>query len=95
MDVLHRQDFQDFAELCYKEFGDRVKHWITINEPWNFSNSGYNLGAQAPGRCSKWVGNCTEGNSGTEPYITAHNQLLSHSAAVKVYKEKYQVRAHA
>ncbi|XP_075086896.1 LOW QUALITY PROTEIN: beta-glucosidase 12 [Nicotiana tabacum] len=31
-------DFVDFAELCFKEFGDRVKHWITMNEPYNFEN---------------------------------------------------------
>ncbi|KAL5720900.1 beta-glucosidase [Ranunculus cassubicifolius] len=83
-------DFQDYTELCYKEFGDRVKHWIVLNEPMTLSNDGYNMGTHAPGRCSKTIGNCTAGDSGTEPYITAHNLLLSHAAAVKIYKEKYQ-----
>ncbi|KAL5699589.1 beta-glucosidase [Ranunculus cassubicifolius] len=85
-------DFHDYAELCFKEFGDRVKHWITLNEPWSFSRGGYNSGNYAPGRCSKFVGNCSAGNSATEPYIVSHNQLLAHAAAVKVYKEKYQVK---
>ncbi|KAI5390742.1 hypothetical protein KIW84_075874 [Lathyrus oleraceus] len=30
-------DFQDYAELCFKEFGDRVNHWITLNEPHSYS----------------------------------------------------------
>lgn len=89
--MVYRQDFQDYVELCYREFGDRVKHWITLNEPWSFSNHAYDIGDFAPGRCSKLVGNCTAGNSGTEPYIATHNQLLAHAAAVKIYKEKYQV----
>ncbi|KAG4386804.1 hypothetical protein GLYMA_11G129432v4 [Glycine max] len=46
----------------------------------------------APGRCSAWVNpNCTGGDSGTEPYIFTHNQLLAHASAVCVYKTKYQV----
>ncbi|KAM7508125.1 hypothetical protein LguiA_018578 [Lonicera macranthoides] len=43
-------DFCDYAELCFWEFGDRVKHWITLNEPWSYSFAGYALGAFAPGR---------------------------------------------
>ncbi|XP_027341441.1 beta-glucosidase 12-like [Abrus precatorius] len=85
-------DFQDYAELCFKEFGDRVKHWITLNEPWSFSNSGYATGSLAPGRCSKWLNpNCTGGDSGKEPYLVTHHQLLAHAGAVKVYREKYKV----
>ncbi|XP_057751346.1 beta-glucosidase 12-like [Arachis stenosperma] len=31
------KDFEDYSELCFKEFGDRVKYWITLNEPWTYS----------------------------------------------------------
>ncbi|KAA8549578.1 hypothetical protein F0562_001404 [Nyssa sinensis] len=52
---------------------------------------GYATGALAPGRCSAWMNpNCTGGDSGREPYMVTHNQLLAHAAAVKLYKEKYQ-----
>ncbi|WJX66916.1 Beta-glucosidase 12 [Trifolium repens] len=84
-------DFRDYAELCFKLFGDRVKHWITLNEPWSFAKHAYAEGIFAPGRCSPWLNlNCTGGDSATEPYIVAHNQLLAHALAVNVYKTKYQ-----
>ncbi|KEH30278.1 putative beta-glucosidase [Medicago truncatula] len=84
-------DFRDYAELCFKEFGDRVKHWITLNEPWSVSMNAYAYGKFAPGRCSDWLNlNCTGGDSGTEPYLAAHYQLLAHAAAVKLYRTKYQ-----
>ncbi|KAG5253572.1 beta-glucosidase [Salix suchowensis] len=41
-------DFRDFVDLCFKSFGDRVKKWITLNEPWMFSVQGYDLGTMAP-----------------------------------------------
>ncbi|OWM73471.1 hypothetical protein CDL15_Pgr026570 [Punica granatum] len=84
-------DFRDYAGVCFKEFGDRVKHWITLNEPFSYSSGGYAQGMLAPGRCSEWqLLNCTGGNSATEPYLVAHYELLAHAAAVKLYKEKYQ-----
>lgn len=24
--------FKDYADFCFGQFGDRVKHWITVNE---------------------------------------------------------------
>jgi len=88
----YRKDFQDYAELCFKEFGDRVKNWITLNEPLTYSQQGYTVGIMAPGRCSSWLNtSCNGGDSGTEPYLVTHHQLLAHAAAVNVYKTKYEV----
>ncbi|CAI0416334.1 unnamed protein product [Linum tenue] len=87
------EDFEDYAEVCFREFGDRVKHWITFNEPWTFSSGGYAGGPLriAPFRCSHWqLDDSTGGDSGTEPYVTAHHQLLAHAAAVNLYRLKYQ-----
>ncbi|XP_058006870.1 beta-glucosidase 15-like isoform X2 [Hevea brasiliensis] len=85
------KDFRDYAELCFNKFGDRVKHWITLNEPLIYASGGYASGLIAPGRCSNSSSsNCTEGDSSTEPYIAGHYQLLAHAAAVKVYREKFQ-----
>ncbi|KAK9129032.1 hypothetical protein Syun_017829 [Stephania yunnanensis] len=84
-------DFQDYAELCFKEFGDRVKSWITFNEPWSLCIRGYTTGEHAPGRCSPWLkNNCSAGDSAREPYMVAHHQLLAHAAAVKLYRQKYK-----
>ncbi|XP_059669626.1 beta-glucosidase 12-like [Cornus florida] len=83
-------DFRDFADVCFWKFGDRVKNWITLNEPWSFSSTGYGHGTYAPGRCSPWQ-NCTRsGDSSTEPYLVSHHQLLAHLAAVELYRKNYQ-----
>ncbi|XP_049368805.1 furcatin hydrolase-like [Solanum verrucosum] len=84
-------DYVDFVEICFKNFGDRVKLWATMNEPWIFTSTGYDSGSLAPGRCSAWKNNnCTIGNSGTEPYIAGHNILLAHAAASNLYRKKYK-----
>lgn len=84
------QDFADYAEVCFREFGDRVKHWITLNEPLLYSTQGYGSGSSPPMRCSKSVANCNAGDSSTEPYVVTHHLILSHAAAVKVYRQKFQ-----
>lgn len=42
--------FSDYAEVCAKHFGDRVKNWLVLNEPMVFTGAGYFLGIHAPGR---------------------------------------------
>ncbi|CAI0378580.1 unnamed protein product [Linum tenue] len=84
-------DFRDFADVCFKEYGDRVKHWITLNEPLTYCREGYASGGMAPGRCTTTNEfKCDRGDSATEPYIAGHNQLLAHAAAVALYRQKYQ-----
>ncbi|KAF4373585.1 hypothetical protein F8388_025279 [Cannabis sativa] len=82
----------DSPQALQEKFGDRVKNWVTINEPLIVAQMGYDLGVAAPGRCSFpfLAGPCTEGNSTTEPYIVTHNMLLAHATAVKLYRRKFQ-----
>ena len=44
------QWFSYFVECCIKNFGDRVKHWMVLNEPMVFTGAGYFLGVHAPGK---------------------------------------------
>jgi beta-glucosidase len=85
--------FDNYADFAFGTFGDRVKHWITLNEPWTYAIQGYSVGGVfAPGRCTnstKCEMNGGGGNSSTEPYIVAHNLILSHAKAVQTYKTKY------
>ncbi|RYZ93815.1 MAG: glycosyl hydrolase family protein, partial [Sphingobacteriaceae bacterium] len=42
--------FTEYAELCAKSFGDRVKDWMVMNEPSVFTGAGYFFGIHAPGK---------------------------------------------
>lgn len=87
-----REDYTAYADVCFKSFGDRVKHWVTVNEPNIEPIGGYDMGSLPPRRCSYPFGaDCAEGNSSTEPYIAAHHLLLAHASAVSLYREKYKV----
>ncbi|KAE8733189.1 putative inactive beta-glucosidase 14 [Hibiscus syriacus] len=85
-----QEDFAYFADICFKSFGDRVKYWVTFNEPDFQVKFGYRMGTFPPSRCSRPFGNCTSGDSEKEPFIAAHNIILPHMAAVHIYITKYQ-----
>ncbi|GAB4826618.1 hypothetical protein Ancab_033513 [Ancistrocladus abbreviatus] len=87
---IWREDFRYYADICFKFFGDRVKYWVTFNEPNILVSYGYRTGEYPPGRCSGLFGNCTKGDSEKEPFIAAHNIILAHAVAVDIYRTKYQ-----
>ncbi|MBQ0105623.1 MAG: family 1 glycosylhydrolase [Armatimonadetes bacterium] len=69
--------FKHYCEVVVKKLGDRVKNWMTINEPCNSTIQAYGTGACAPG---KKLENKKIANS-------IHNILMCHGTAVKVIKE--------
>jgi beta-glucosidase len=42
--------FAEYAQLVGEALGDRVEHWMTLNEPWCSAFLGYASGVHAPGR---------------------------------------------
>jgi beta-glucosidase len=42
--------FAEYAQIVGEALGDRVEHWITLNEPWCSAFLGYASGVHAPGR---------------------------------------------
>ena len=51
LDKKFVKDFAEYAKVCYELFGDRVKNWITFNEPYILTVRGSDVGVMAPGRC--------------------------------------------
>lgn len=70
--------FAEYAEICFEEFGGKVKNWITINEPWVVAMLGYGQGVFAPGRISN-----------SEPYLAAHELIRAHALAVERFRKKF------
>ena len=67
--------FVGYAEAVASRLGDRVKHWVTHNEPWVASWLGYGWGVHAPGRTSD-----------EDAVAAAHHLLLSHGWALPVLR---------
>ncbi|XP_031279789.1 beta-glucosidase 11-like [Pistacia vera] len=89
------KDFTAYADVCFRNFGDRVSYWTTVNEANVFVLGGYDIGFLPPARCSFPFGvNCSRGNSSSEPYIVAHHILLAHAAAARLYNKKYKEKQH-
>ncbi|XP_063395428.1 myrosinase 1-like isoform X1 [Cydia fagiglandana] len=70
--------FVDYARVLFQTFGDRVKTWLTFNEPLTFCHDGYG-GWDAPGGHA----------SGLEDYLCAHTVLRAHGMVYRMYKEEF------
>jgi beta-glucosidase len=67
--------FVEYADVVSRHLGDRVKNWITHNEPWCISILSHQIGEHAPG----WQ------DTGAA-LRAAHHVLLSHGWAVPVIR---------
>ncbi|MEM6287699.1 MAG: GH1 family beta-glucosidase [Bacteroidota bacterium] len=61
--------FADYATVVHDRLGDRVRRWITINEPWVVMDGGHVRGGLAPGHRVL-----------AEGPIAAHHLLLAHAS---------------
>lgn len=68
-------DFVDYADVVTRHLGDRIKHWITHNEPWCTAFLGHHEGCHAPG--IQHFGAALQ---------VCHHLLLSHGRAVPVIR---------
>jgi beta-glucosidase len=68
--------FGDYAALVASRLGDRVKHWITFNEPAVVTGLGLQDGVHAPGLKVPF----------TECLQAAHHLLLGHGRAVQALR---------
>lgn len=73
------QYFVDYAGFCFEKFGDRVKRFLTINEPWIHTIVGYDLGLHPPGL-----------NEPESVYLVIHNMLKAHALAYRLYENKFK-----
>lgn len=71
--------YEAYVDVLFNAFGDKVKRWITVNEPYMNCVLSYDLGFFAPAIKSPGVGS----------YLCVHHLILAHSAAYHLYKRKY------
>ncbi|SEG10954.1 beta-glucosidase [Thermomonospora echinospora] len=67
--------FAEFAALVHGALGDRVRNWMTINEPWCAAYLGYASGEHAPGR-----------REPAAALYAAHHLLLGHGLALEAMR---------
>jgi beta-glucosidase len=68
--------FVNYAETMFKEFDGKIKHWITLNEPWCVSFLSNYHGIHAPGYTDLQLA-----------VNISHNLLVAHGKAVKRFRE--------
>ena len=67
--------FAQYAAIAGEAFGDRVRKWITLNEPWVVAHVGYRDGRHAPGI-----------RDTAQAVAASHHLLLAHGRAVEALR---------
>lgn len=68
--------FSDYIHVMLSKLGDRIQHWMVLNEPLVFTGAGYFLGVHAPGR------------RGMDNFLAAtHHAALAQATGIKIIKQ--------
>lgn len=68
--------YTEYAKVLFREYGDLVDYWITLNEPINPSILGYWTGEHAPGY-----------HDYSLALTAVHHLLLAHGSAVREFRK--------
>ncbi len=68
--------FADYVRVVVERLGDRVDHWMTLNEPQCFIGLGHDTGVHAPGDKLRWA----------EVLRAGHHALLAHGLGVQAIR---------
>ncbi|XP_063629966.1 lactase/phlorizin hydrolase-like [Cydia splendana] len=72
--------FEDYARVVFAAFGDRVKHWITFNEPREICYEGYGWTTKAPQLNATGIGE----------YLCAKHLVVAHAKAYHAYNNDFK-----
>ncbi|KAF9414420.1 hypothetical protein HW555_007674, partial [Spodoptera exigua] len=72
--------FEDYARIVFKRYAEKVKFWITINQPNTICMEGYGSDLMAPGLNARDVG----------AYECVKNVLLAHAKAYRLYEKEFK-----
>lgn len=79
-DFLNRKTidaFVNFAKVCFDEYGNKVKHWVTFNEIWPVASGQYITGTFPPGI-----------KYDIEKAVQSmHNMMVAHAKVAKLFKD--------
>lgn len=69
--------YVNFSKFCFNEYGEKVKYWITINEPWSVVAGQYIIG-HFPPNIKYDIPKAIQ---------AMHNMMVAHSRVVMEYKK--------
>ncbi|MGL4647729.1 MAG: 6-phospho-beta-galactosidase [Mycoplasmoidaceae bacterium] len=72
------KDFEKYADVCFKEFGSKIRKWASFNEPFVYNADKYIYGESPPNEVGD-VGKTMQ---------ALHNMMVAHAKVVLSYKQK-------
>lgn len=76
------KQFEKYVRLVVERYSDRIKYWITMNEPQCFIGAGYQSGVHAPFHCE----------SSSVIQMLTKNVMLAHGRAVRILRKTAKLK---